>query len=534
MAASGPWLTWNKQCEENRMHRSALTFYVLFVALASASAQSLYGNLKPGSHAVGYRAIPLVDKTRAAIGDLTREIKPTGAGRPIALHIWYPAVANSGSPLTYSHYISALSNMVLQAQHPKSRTADELFVEQVTDLQGDTKAVTAKLPALKHLALWARARAAPAKGRFPLVIYPDFRAPATNSILCEYLTSHGYVVATLAMTGARDLPYQAGRTNIVTLTEDILFVRAELERHAFVDTQNTAVMGVGIAASSALLASMRQPAIRALVSLDGGIPTQFEDTLLKQIPDYDVTLFRIPMLAIMQEDHPSVDSAFLNQYKYSDRYLRDFKKMTEFYFINYGNLEALVPGIIGKPPGDTAAGFGYGADYVRDFLGATLRADAASRRQLASTPEARGIPAGDVLSRELQALPEPLSYHEIRAMITRDGIAPFKQWYVRAREKDPQPVPNQTMSELLSWLSFTGDTDGAKRLEVGKMRVEMYPQSARAHFSLAQHMKNLKLPEARPHYEQALAVLTNDADPMLDPSVRKRIEDVCKKELAPN
>jgi hypothetical protein len=47
-------------------------------------------------------------------------------------------------------------------------------------------------------------------------------------------------------------------------------------------------------------------------------------------------------------------------------------------------------------------------------------------------------------------------------------------------------------------------------------------------------MKNLKSADARTHYEQALALLPNDADPLLDPPLRKRIEELCKKELVGN
>jgi hypothetical protein len=516
------------------MRRPALIVSFMIVALASASAQSLYGRLKPGPHAVGYRALPLVDTTRAPIGDLTRGIKPFGPGRAISAHIWYPAHPDTGIDLTYGRYIDALRDIVGADRNPKARTADELFSEQVADLSRGETNIQGELPRLRKLPVWARERAIAKEGKFPLVLHPDYRAPALNNVLCEYLASHGFVVVTLAMTGSRDLPFNVGRAGIVTLAEDVLFVRSALRRFHYVDANNSAVIGVGISASSNLIAAMRQPAIRALVSLDGGIPTQFEDTLLKQIPDYDITLFRIPMLVIMQEDHPSVDSVFLDQYKYSDRYLRDFKKMSEFYFINFGNLETLVPGIIGKPPGDTAAGFAQAADYIRDFLQSTLKRDSAARQGLTAAPESRGILAGDVIARDLSALPEPLSYHEIRAMIGRDGFDAFKSWYTRSRQRDPQPIANQTASELFSWLSYTGDTDGTKRLELAKMRVEMYPQSARAHFTLAQHLKNLKIAGARDHYERALTLLPGDADPMIDSPLRKRIEELAKKELAGN
>jgi hypothetical protein len=478
---------------------------------------------------VGYRSLQFYDRTRPSIGDLARGVNPiAGHGRPMHVHLWYPATGRTGNALAFGEYISQLRNIILQPG--KGRTSDELFLEQPTDLGADRKLLEFTLPQLKALAVLARSDAKPVAGRFPLVIFPDYRAPSTNSVLCEYIASHGYVVASYAMKGTYDLPYNTGRSGIETGAEDIAFVRAELGKIPGVDLQRTAVMGVGIEASSALLAAMRNPEISALISLEGGIPTAFEDGLLKRIPSFDPAMFRAPLLAIYVDEEGPVDPAFFDQYKYSERHLIDFKHMREFFFLNYGTLDAIVPGIIGKPPGNTVLGVRLAGEYIVRFLEAYLRDSAAARRDLASAPEVLGIAPGNVSVHHRAALPEPKAYHELRAMIGRD-FSEFRGWYEEARKSDPQPISMSSAAELSGWLAYAGDSDGSKRLELARMRVEMYPQSARAHFALAQQLKNRQLPDARVHFQTALEMLPADQDLSLDDSLRQRIKDLAAREL---
>ena len=56
-------------------------------------------------------------------------------------------------------------------------------------------------------------------------------------------------------------------------------------------------------------------------------------------------------------------------------------------------------------------------------------------------------------------------------------------------------------------------------------------QSARAHFALAQQLKNRQMSEARTYFQTALELLPADQDPSLDDSLRQRIKDAITREL---
>ena len=62
-----------------------------------------------------------------------------------------------------------------------------------------------------------------------------------------------------------------------------------------------------------------------------------------------------------------------------------------------------------------------------------------------------------------------------------------------------------------------------------------FPESARAHFSLAQTLVQAQAPDlAIPHFREALRLLPSDTDPGLDADVRRRIEQVANERLNDN
>ena len=88
----------------------------VLVALASASAgaqeQLLWGDLKPGPHAVGYQALYKLDPSREYdpeyVTDATQPL--VHSPRPILICMWYPARATGAEPITYRQYLEIPSN----------------------------------------------------------------------------------------------------------------------------------------------------------------------------------------------------------------------------------------------------------------------------------------------------------------------------------------------------------------------------------------------------------------------------------------
>src|SRR5262249_52938067 len=88
----------------------------LAVALSSGpvSAQEplLWGSLRPGPHAVGYRALYRLDHTRQYDPDFVTDPTklPAHKPRPIYIAVWYPAQQTDAKPMQYCQYLDAPSD----------------------------------------------------------------------------------------------------------------------------------------------------------------------------------------------------------------------------------------------------------------------------------------------------------------------------------------------------------------------------------------------------------------------------------------
>ena len=100
------------------------------------------------------------------------------------------------------------------------------------------------------------------------------------------------------------------------------------------------------------------------------------------------------------------------------------------------------------------------------------------------------------------------------------------------RKTDPEPLPTSVFLDFHSWLSRNGDDDWNGRREMASLRVDLFPSSSRAHFTLAnlaRQQENAEL--ARKHYQEALRLVDTDADPQLTANMRATIREQSQKAL---
>src|SRR5678810_641749 len=80
---------------------------VCVVSSANAQTPLLWGHLRPGPHAVGFRLLYKLDHSREYDPDFVIDPTrlPVHRPRPILIGIWYPAQKTSASPMTYRQYL---------------------------------------------------------------------------------------------------------------------------------------------------------------------------------------------------------------------------------------------------------------------------------------------------------------------------------------------------------------------------------------------------------------------------------------------
>ena len=513
---------------------------ILALALAGPLAAGLlatppiWGGMEAGPCTVGYRILLLRDRSRPAV-PVTGVENPPATGRLVPVHLWYPAQDGAASaPLRFGDYIDRLAYNVdaRPLDDARRQAARARFLASAVGLGGDRAKISAVYPTLLALETTAHPDAPAAAGKFPLIIFPEFQPAAGNSSLAEYLASHGYIVATTGMRSQREETWTVSLANLETLVTDLQFMLGSMADTPAVDLARVATIGVGISANAGLALQMRDPRVQAHVSLDGGVISPSEDRLLRRTPYFDAAAVRGPMLFIWAP-HPSLIVALADAYKYASRRVLAFPGMSEFRFLNYGLLEKFAPELIGRPPGDTATGYKWAARYVRAFLDAHLRADAAARAFLEAPPEANGVPAGTLAAEFHAALPPPPSLAECRALILRDGVAAFATLYRELKRQDPQPFTAENFIDLYNWAQFVAsDPDWAIRQGIAELRLDAFPASARAHFTYAGvAAARQDTAGAIEHYRQAVALLAADRDPLLDDGLRQRITTLATEAL---
>ena len=262
---------------------------VLLILLCSVglNAQSVQTfDLKPGPHAVGFKTGVIYDHSRVydPVADEYGVVNYETNARPIYLSIWYPAKAKSQEGMPYEEYLQLL-------KREKGRIESQIsgFISNGNE-RGERESKT-----------WAIKNAKEKKGKFPVVIYaPSFNAPSfENSVLCEYLASHGYLVIATPSTGDGNRFMSADYIGANAQAQDIEQIMAHLKSFENVDWNKMAIAGFSWGGISNMLVQMRNPNIDALICLDGSVTYFYND--FKKWPGADLNKVDVPIMYMTQK-----------------------------------------------------------------------------------------------------------------------------------------------------------------------------------------------------------------------------------------
>ena len=329
----------------------------LLLTTGCASTQpSLWNGLEPGRSEAGLRTVSL-----------------TSPPHLLQVSMWYPAVGG-GSRLTYGD-LFLLTLTELTATSPDRRET-ELAVAEYVDLMVGNGVPRDAATELMAQRMYARLDARAEEGRHPLVMITQGNGHAAvhQSVLAEYLASHGYVVATIPSITRLTGPLRSEddlQEKVSAEASNLQRVFAALTTLGTVDRSRVAVIGHSLGARSALLFAERQP-VAAIVSLDGGIGTsRGVETMPRARRDLP------PILHLYEErdERMKPDFTFLRSLPTRDLRLEKLESLQHIHFSSMGFAAARFPEIATA----TRAGEGVREDVravaekVRQFLDEMLK-----------------------------------------------------------------------------------------------------------------------------------------------------------------
>ena len=448
----------------------------------------LWGALEPGDHDVGFRAIDRVDFARVwrTPRDLDGKPRAGERARPMKIGVWYPAKAAPGArAMTLGDYVALLGGERRAGRPDAAATAaarDAFYAglrlgEVTPDQRRDAEALSGR----------AVRDAAPAAGRFPLVLY-SLGSAALGHVTPEYLASHGYVVVQMPRLGAfAGLPDTGGdRADFQAKARDLDFIHNVAAELPFVDPHTVAVIGFSAGGRWALAKAMRDPDVRAVVSLDSVM--LFDDApgkAFRGLSETDLDRVRVPVLHMIRDEWVGKEDAKIwDQLRHADRTALRFQAgLDHLDFQSIGRTLSLAR-VRAEKARDITTAFELENRYTLAFLDAHVRGDAAARALLARSPAENGAPPGFVTVARAVAEPAPLDLADFMGAVDDRGVDAAVAAFERAQKSRggeglPEPMLNLTAYTLL------GSGSARDALRLFELNVANHPRSANAWDSLA-------------------------------------------------
>lgn len=375
----------------------------LWVASAAhAQTPLLWGGLATGPHAVGFRLRYELDHSREYDPDFVTDATqfPTHRPRPILVGIWYPARQTNARPITYRQYLDVSPGAGPLAAFA-SRLEPRMRDVVANETTGKTLATMTPTEAKAFEQLLATrtfaVKDAPAvKGRFPVIIYhPGLSGTyEDNSVLFEYLASHGYIVLSSAYPDPDASKVLIGGDMAGSFADmDFLVTFARTLPGA--DANRLGVMGhsYGAWASFAWAAKEGSP-VRALITLDSG----FEYDSLDEGPEelrfhmkVNRNNIRAATLRVAsRERQPHFE--YLDSYlKFVPRYEAAVTSLTHNDYLTHGAIRpALIPGKWPDSTKDRRVSYDRLSEVIVNFLDASLKQRSEATEFLVRTAEGKG------------------------------------------------------------------------------------------------------------------------------------------------
>lgn len=232
-----------------------------------AQARPLWYTLEPGPHLPGFRRIWSEDASRIWPRSPAVDSASGPVARPIRVDVWYPAEDCAGDDrMQLGDYLEmdAPSPHFEDLQFLTHRWNEYSYRGLATDSAAYDRLMSAETAACDG--------AEPSPGRFPLVVYSAgwFNRSPDNTVLAEYLASHGFVVAALPQVnpGLWTFDFTSDAPAIETQIRDMEIAVALLREDPAVDRRRIAAVGYSTGGDVALLLQGRNPLIRAVVGMD--------------------------------------------------------------------------------------------------------------------------------------------------------------------------------------------------------------------------------------------------------------------------
>ncbi len=478
----------------------------LFLCLAApaatvcASTAPMWEGLDAGPYAVGFETIEEYDYSRTSRpkNDYFGNPIPGERARPIQICIWYPAeVTDDAISMVYGEYV--FPNPVDVDFFPFVTTLQqrELQVLGIV-LGGDRGAVLDVM----NIEMAAVRDAAHAEGNFPLIVYGSqiTTGYCDNLLMCEYLASHGFVVAATHSVGTAGMNPGETQIDLETLARDREFAVARVRELDYVDSGRLGLLGAGIGGLVSEVIQMRNFDVDAVASLSGWEVASDHVEFARVCPFVNVERMNVPSMYLHSGVEGMCDLSLVDSWKYTERDYVSVAGLAPNAFDCYAAVQSTTTGGTGAATED----YCNCCKYVYNFFNARLNKNETSLAFVRSS-----LPGTTVTNKPGQE--QPPTQDQFFDIIRARGAIEAVAIYDRFQKADPGCIVIAEAALNMTGYQLLGAGRGEEAVAIFRMNAETYPNSANVWDSYADGCLGVNdQAKAIECYQKVLEVLPND------------------------
>lgn len=293
----------------------------------------LWGDLQPGKYDVGLRLVRFVDTSRP---------NKDGSGRTIEVFVWYPAAKPvKVKSLTFAEYYLLSEKELRESELPEALSKD---------VTGDRKGITAEMAeSILDSPMRAHLNSKQADGRFPIILWSSRHLTViAQSVLSEYLASHGYVVAFPRYQGEPiPFPFQINEPEtklevLDTHVQDLAFALSNLRDTSGLERAKTALISWSYGGESAIKLQLRQPDIDAVLGLSS---IRFDRGPYQGKFSVEPRKLNVPYVLLKETINPNGEPELVPSHFFELPAESYYVELKELRHGNFNVLEGFIPGL---------------------------------------------------------------------------------------------------------------------------------------------------------------------------------------------
>jgi hypothetical protein len=483
--------------------------FMMFCSNAQTQKNGFWGGLEPGPFQPGFRLIEKQDPSRF----YPRESGQSRDVRIVRIYVWFPAAKSVATPLLFEDFLRmAAEDFRLPSEgNPAEWPEDSVPVPLKKGLEEGQFRALLDRPTASVL------NADPADGSFPLIVLGQglyYESPLSHLVMCEYLASKGYVVATCPLLGTQYRLANLNAEDLETQIRDMEFIIGSISEFPNVSPDLLGLIGYDMGGMAGVTLTMRNPAVDAFLCLDAAILYGHGSGLPNSHPSYREDRFTVPFMNITQawfikflRDEQKM-SSLIDRKAFGDSYLVQVPTHNHGAFSSYSmfGIKEAVPGYWGPMENDLDLSYQTVCLYALHFFDGYLKQDQKAISNLQKAAQRQDSAASSFIVDFKKGRTAPKSEVHLVHLLIEQG--PEEALPEIEKERADFPDLKLLDQDVLNWLGYHflywwGREEDA--VEVFKLNVSLYPQSANAYDSLGEaYMVRGEVEQAIASYEKSL------------------------------